>query len=304
MKTVSAIISNKNTGALLKTSLKNLETIKKNYYEDLEVIVVDNGSEDGSVKMLKKDFPWVQVIENEDKGLSVASNLGTKRAKGDYYLFLGPAAYPRLRTIKGMVKYMEANPDVGLSTPKLYLQKGGLDHDAHRSFPTPWNSLTRLTGLYKLFPKSKFFNSYFMWYEDLGTAHEIDACVFGFMLVRKDVFEEVEGFDIDYYAHGEDLDLCYKIKEKGYKVMFLPKWESGRFETHIPTKKDKLKKKKDATLSEKIQFAKSSTDAMRVFMRKHYRKKYFFPLIWFMEFGTYLLEIQRVLTAVLRHYFA
>jgi hypothetical protein len=304
MKKVSVIISNKNTGALLKAGLQNLEKIKKTYYEDLEVIVVDSGSDDGSVDMIKKEYPWVQVSESEDKGLSAASNLGTKKATGDYFLFLGPDAYPRHRTIKGMVDYMEKNPDVGLSTPKLYLQKGALDHDAHRSFPTPWNSFTRLTGLYKLFPKSRFFNAYFMWYEDLDSQHEIDACVYGFMLVRRKVFEEVDGFDADYYAHGEDLDLCYKIKEKGYKVMYLPQWESGHFKTRIPGTKDRLKKKTEEPLSTKIAFARSSTDAMRVFMRKHYKKKYIAPLIWFMSFGTYLLELQRILVTVLKHIFS
>jgi len=301
MKTVSVIISNKNTGALLKTSLKNLEEIRKNYYEELEVIVVDNGSEDGSASMIHEEFPWVKVVEGEDEGLSAASNLGVENATGDYYLFLGPDAYPRTRTIKGMVDYMEDHSDVGLSTPKLYLEKGGLDHDAHRSFPTPWNSFTRLTGLYKLFPKSKFFNAYFMWYEDLDKMHEIDACVYGFMLVRKDVFKEADGFDTDYFAHGEDLDLCYKIKQKGYKVMYLPQWESGHFKTRIPGTKDKLRRKKREPLTTKVAFARSSTDAMRVFLRKHYKTKYFAPLLWFMYLATYLLELARVIITIIKH---
>ncbi|OGC47662.1 hypothetical protein A2886_02690 [candidate division WWE3 bacterium RIFCSPHIGHO2_01_FULL_42_13] len=302
MKKVSVIISNKNTAKLLQAGLRNLEEIKKHDYEDLEVIVVDRGSTDNSVEMIKSQYPSVKLVESEDKGLSVSSNAGAKVATGEYFLFLGPDAYPRNRTIGGMVNYMEAHPDIGLATPKLYLEKGALDPDAHRAFPTPWNSFTRLTGLYLLFPKSKLFNSYFMSFENLDVPHEIDACVFGFMLVRRSVFEEVGGFDPDYYVHGEDLDLCYKIKESGHKVMYLPQWESGHLKTRVPgSKSGEAGTKEKASLSLKTEYAQSSTSAMRTFMNKHYRNKYAAPLLWFMNLGTYLLEFQRVSTVTIKH---
>jgi hypothetical protein len=202
-----------------------------------------------------------------------------------------------------MVAYMEENRDVGLSTPKLYLERGALDHDAHRSFPTPWNSFTRLTGLYSLFPKSKLFNSYFMWYEDLDKEHEIDACVYGFMLVRKEVFDHIEGFDPAYYAHGLDLDLCYKIKQAGHKVMYLPKWESGHLKTRIPSKKHKFRLKKEESLGTRIEFAKSSTQAMRVFLKKNYSGQYNILLRAFMIIATYLLEVIRTLGAIVKFIF-
>ena len=252
--------------------------------------------------MIKNLYPSVTLIQSEDAGLSVSSNAGAKIAAGDYFLFLGPDAYPRNRTIGGMVKYMEEHPDIGLATPKLYLEKGALDPDAHRSFPTPWNSFTRLTGLYLLFPKSKLFNSYFMSFENMDIPHEIDACVFGYMLVGRKVFEEVGGFDPDYYAHGEDLDLCYKIKQAGYKIMYLPQWESGHLKTRIPGgKSGGTGVKERPSLSVKIGYARSSTSAMRTFMKKHYRSKYSAPLLWFMELGTYLLEVQRIASVTIRH---
>lgn len=303
MKKVSVIIGNKNTGGLLKNSLKNLAQIKRHDYEELEVIVVDRASDDGSEQMVAKEFPEVTLVETVDKGLAAALNLGAAKATGDYLVFLSPAAYPRNITIPRMINYMEEHRDVGLSTPKLYLDKGSLDHDAHRSFPTPWSSFTRLTGLYKLFPKSPVFNSYFMWSENLEEEHEIDACVIGFMLVRKEVFTAIEGFDSDYKLHGFDLDFCYKIKQAGHKIMYLPKWESGHLKIKIPSKKHKFKKMKDEPLGARIAFAKSSTQAMRIFLKKNYKGVYAVPLVWFMVLATYLLEVLRIFGAILRYIF-
>jgi hypothetical protein len=96
MNKVSVIIANKNTGALLKNSLKNLERIKRHEHEDLEVIVVDRASDDGSAEMVAKDYPNVILVETVDKGLSAASNMGAAKATGDYLLFLAPDAYPRI----------------------------------------------------------------------------------------------------------------------------------------------------------------------------------------------------------------
>lgn len=304
MKKVSIIISNKNTGDLLKAGLSNIKEIKDKYYEDIEVIVVDNSSTDGSVEMLAKQFPWVHVIETEDHGLSAANNLGTKRAAGDYYLFLTPDAYPRNKTIGNMVKYMENHQKVGLATPKLYLKSGKVDRDAHRGFPTPWNSFTRLTGLYKLFPKSELFNSYFMQYEDLSKEHEIDVCVFGFMMYPKKVFDDIGGFDQDYFAFGEDVDICYRLKEKGFKVMYLPQWESGHFKTNLPGEPDRVRDASAKSLGEKLKLARHSTNSMRIFVSKHYKDKYSLPLVWFMKIGTYLLELQRLLKVLILYPFS
>ena len=86
--------------------------------------------------------------------------------------------------------------------------------------------------------------------------------------------------------------------------MYLPQWESGHFKTRIPGTKDKLRRQKKEPLKTKIAFARSSTDAMRVFMRKHYKGKYFAPLLWFMDLATYLLELARVVATTLRHLFS
>lgn len=293
MSRISAIISNKNNGQVLGTTLKNLENIKTKYNTDIEIIVVDNNSNDNSVEIIKS-FDSVKLINSEDKGLSAANNMGAKEASGEFLLFLSPDGYPRPSTIKGVADYLSRNPQVGIATPRISLKGGIPDYDAHRAFPTPWNSFTRLTGLYKLFPKSKVFNSYYMSDADLNKAHEIDACVFGFMMIPAKVYTEIEGFDADYYAFGEDLDICYRVKQAGYKVMYLPQWEAGRVESR--------RNASETTLKEKVKLARASTQAMRVFVKKNYKGKYSLITALLIFPGTYFLQCKRVLGTYLNHF--
>ena len=100
---VSVIISNRNNADLLKKSLGNLDEIRNKYYQNLEVLVVDNRSHDDSVNMIEDRFPWVHVLKSENKGLAAANNLGAKHATGDYLIFLGADGYPRIDTIGKLV---------------------------------------------------------------------------------------------------------------------------------------------------------------------------------------------------------
>lgn len=294
-KQVSVIISNKNSGSLLKNCIGNLDEIKKNFHENLEVIVVDNQSTDDSLKVVKEKYPWVKIVESKDLGRANANNVGAKVATGEYLLFLGVDGYPRVDTITKIAEYLDAHPDVGIATPKLSLHSGRTDYDAHRSFPTVWNSFTRLSGLYRLFPKSKTFNAYFMGHENPNIPHEIDAGVSGFLMFPSKVFNEVEGFDTDYYAYGEDLDICYRMKKKGYKVIYLPHLESGHFKLKLHQEK--------APLWEKVKMAKGSTDAMRIFLHKNYKDVYPPVMRSFIATAIYAIEAQRLSAVFFKHIF-
>ena len=293
---VSVIISNRNNADLLKKSLGNLDEIRNKYYQNLEVLVVDNRSHDDSVNMIEDRFPWVHVLKSENKGLAAANNLGAKHATGDYLIFLGADGYPRIDTIGKLVEYMQEHPEVGIASPRLSLQGGEPDKDASRSFPTPWNSFTKLTGLYKLFPKSNLFGSYFKRFDDIHNPYETDACVTGFMLIPSSLYAKIGGFDQDYFAYGEDLDICYRMKQAGYKVMYLPHLESGHLKTRLNEKK--------ASLSDKLTMAHSSTKAMRLFLKKNYKKKYSSALLAFMTLGTFALQAHRVSGVFLKHLFS
>jgi len=181
---LSTIIVNYNTKKLLRACLKNLE----GSYPNLEIIVIDNGSSDGSGEMLRKEFPQVITLEQDNLGLAAGYNRGLEKARGKYILFLGTDSFPHQNTINGMVDYFEKNQRVGLATCQLVLRDGTLDPDAHRGFPTPWAAFTHFTGLDKAFPRSRVFGQYFLGWYDLSKEHEIDLCISHFMLVREKVF--------------------------------------------------------------------------------------------------------------------
>ena len=301
MKKVSILIANTNTGHVLRENLTNLKSLIDKG-QNLEVIVTDNESNDGSAEMVRTEFPWVILKSTPNYGLANACVIAAAAATGEYYLFLGEDGFPREHTIPGLIEYMDAHPEVGLATAKLVLRDGSLDMDVHRRFPTPWSSFTRLFMLSKLFPKTPSFNTYFMMDKDHTKEHEIEMCITHFMFIPARVYKEIGGFDDkNYFVFGEDADICYKIAQAGYKLMYLPQFEAGHYKgTSFGTRKSS-QDISIKSLAWKNFIHLNSTRAMRVFAHKHYKGKYPMPLIWFMDFGSYVLQAQRQLTEVYKH---
>lgn len=302
MKKVSIIISNTNTRDVLKECLENLDRLTHKLNQNLETIVVDNNSNDGSEDMVKKEFPWVKLVMTPNYGLAFGVNLGAKEATGEYLLFLGEDGFPRDDTIPGLVEYMDEHPEVGLSTARLVTRDGMPDLDVHRRFPTPWSSFARLFLLSKIFPKSKLFNSYFMMDRDHSKEHEIEMCITHFMLIPRNIFDEVGAYDDEnYFVFGEDADMCYKIKNKGYKLMYLPQFECGHYKgVSFGTRKETADIA-PKPLEWKNFMHYNSTRAMRVFVSKFYENKYPKPLIWFMILGSHILYVQRIVSETFKH---
>lgn len=274
--TLSIIIANYNTKNILKSCLENLLSIKKEISLDFEIIVVDNGSTDGSFKLVAEKFLDVILIKEENKGISYGYNQGIKKATGNYYLFLGTDAFPTKDSLEGITKYMEQNRKVGIATAKLILRDNTLDMDAHRGFPTPWAAITHFTKLNKLFRNSAFFNSYFLGGENLDEPHEIDLCISHFMFVRASVIEKIGTWDEDYFVYGEDVDFCYRVKQAGFKIMYLPQWEVVHYKGVSVGRKETKDIKTASNQSKKTQnsMRKETTRAMKLFYQKHYSKKY------------------------------
>ena len=268
---VSIVIVNFNTSEQLKDCLGNIFS----QGEDVEVIVVDNASSDDSVEMVKNNFPNVKLlVAKENNGLAYGSNLGLDISTGEYILYLGSDVFPEEGVIEGLVEFMDENTNVGISTCKLILRNGNIDMDAHRGFPTPWASFTHFNKLNMLFPKSKVFNQYFLGYKDLTEPHEIDLCISHFMLVRKKVFDEIGIWDEDFFVFGEDVDFCYRVKKAGWEIMYLPQFTAVHYKgVSIGTRKESkdITKASDET---KIRMRKSTTDAMKLFYKKHYSNVY------------------------------
>lgn len=269
---LSIIIVNFNTRDILRDCIKNIQSL--NVHLDYEVVVIDNGSSDNSAEMVKQEFPSIKLIAGENVGLAKGYNVGLKNSTGNYVLFLGSDAFPKERTLDGMVSVLADDQSIGIATCKLILRNGALDLDAHRGFPTPWTAISHFSGLGKLFPKSKVFNSYFLGDKDLTIPHEIDLCISHFMMVRRSVFEYTGLWDEDYFVYGEDVDFCFRAKKVGYKIMYLPMFEAIHYKgASVGTRKESTDIT-TATKETKTKMSSETTRAMKLFYEKHYKNVY------------------------------
>ncbi len=271
MVKVSVIIVNYNTKDTLRECLTNLLKDVSPY----EIIVCDNASSDGSVAMVKESFSQVKLVElPTNRGIAFAANRGFEVVTGEYILYLGSDAFPTHEDLTELTSFMESNKDVGLITPMLITKNGAIDMDAHRGFPTPFAALTHFTQLGKLFPKSRIFNKYYLGFKDFSSPHEIDACISHFMLSKKAVISKIGGWDEDFFVYGEDIDLCFRVKQAGYKIMYLPQVKVLHLKGISVGVRSTTKSMTTATLETKLAMKKASVEAMELFYNKHYSTKY------------------------------
>ncbi|MEP7284547.1 MAG: glycosyltransferase family 2 protein [Chloroflexota bacterium] len=235
MQDIGIVIVNWNTRDLLRDCLKSLEMGDPSVSR--RVIVVDNASTDGSVAMVCAEFPAVEVIENPvNGGFSQANNLGL-RALGfgestqtdsvganapGYALLLNPDTVVPPDGLRRMLDRLDADSQIGVAGPRLIMLNGKLDLACRRSFPTPEVMLWRVTGLSKLFPKSRLFGRYNMTYLDEHLETEVDCVVGAFMLVRREAIEAVGLLDEAFWMYGEDIDWAFRIKQARWKALYYP----------------------------------------------------------------------------------
>ncbi|OGH39327.1 MAG: hypothetical protein A3B44_02295 [Candidatus Levybacteria bacterium RIFCSPLOWO2_01_FULL_38_21] len=281
---LSIIIISYNTKDFLKKCTSSIKRTTKNL--NYEIIVVDNASLDNSLNMLKEQFPEVITIASKENiGFSKANNLGVEKSKGKYILFLNPDTVVYKETLLNMVKFMDGHKDVGAATCKLVMPNGKLDDASHRGFPNPWNSFCYFSGLSKMFPSSKLFGGYNLSWLNLSKTHEIDACAGAFMIVRREAGEKIGWWDEDYFFYGEDLEFCFRLKEAGWKIYFVPSISV----LHYKGVSGGIKKVSKEITTANIETKKRATawrfDAMEIFYRKHYQNKYPFFLTWLVNLG-------------------
>lgn len=257
------------------------------------VAVVDNASTDGSVEMVRAEFPQVDVIANLDNvGYPAANNQGLRLLGIDapepprYALLLNPDTEVPSTCFAHCIRYMDAHPDVGVMGPKLVLPNGELDWACRRSFPSPSVSLYRMLGLSRLFPRSRRFGRYNMTFLDVDELAEVDSVVGAFMLVRTAAIEQVGLLDETFWMYGEDLDWAKRIKDAGWKVVYNPAV------TVLHVKRASSKQNPRA----QIEFYR----AMPIFYFKHYRRDTPFWLHWIIILGL-ALKGGRAIWPDLRH---
>jgi len=298
---LSIVILNYNSGDFLRKCLESIVKAEKDGFE-YEVIVVDNASTDESLKKIQNSKFKIQnenlklkIIKNKKNlGFAAGNNMGVGKVKGRYLLFLNPDTMVMPSTLKEMVKFMDNHFDAGAATCKVELPNGKLDEACHRGFPTPWNAFCHFSGLERLFPKSRIFAGYTLGWKPLNKIHEIDSGVGAFLIVKKEVGDELNWWDEDYFWYGEDLDFCYRIKKAGWKIYYVPKAKIIHYKGVSSGIRKESQKLTKANKGVKIRAIRASTQVMRIFYRKHYLNRYPRVITWLVLRGIDILEWVRL----------
>lgn len=257
--------------------------------------MVDNASNDGSGEMIKQEFPQVKLITSrKNLGFAAGNNLGIRSASGCYLLFLNPDTIVYPKCLPLMLDFMEKHLSAGAATCRVELAKGELDQACHRGFPTPWNAFCHFSGLEAIFPKSRFFSGYTLGYLPLDTIHQIDSGVGAFLIVRRQAGEQINWWDEQYFWYGEDLDFCYRLKEKGWLIYYVPDGKITHYKGVSSGIKKESRNLSTATQETRLRSVKASTEAMKTFYRKHYQDKYPRPVEWLVTKGIDLIEKKRI----------
>jgi GT2 family glycosyltransferase len=267
MHDLVVIILNYDTRELLADCLASLHNQAG---LDFATCVVDNCSSDGSDDMVAQRFPDVELIRSPaNDGFAAGNNLGLRafgfpaNGQARYAMLLNPDTVVPPGALAGLVAFADANPDIGVAGPKLLLMDGTLDKACRRSFPTPEVSFYRLTGLSRVFPRSRRFGRYNMTYLGIDQQSDVDSVVGACMLVRGEAIRQAGLLDEQFFMYGEDLDWCLRIKQRRspagrpYRVVYYP----AVTVQHV--------KRAASRKSKKAQF--EFDRAMWLFYRKHYQ---------------------------------
>ncbi|HMW94949.1 MAG TPA: glycosyltransferase [Chitinophagales bacterium] len=250
---------------------------------NFEVYVVDNASLDGSVDMLKKQFPQVKLIENkENVGFAKANNQAIKLSQSEYVLLINPDTIIQEDTLEKCVAKMANDSKIGALGIKMYDGNGKYLPESKRGFPSPIAALSKMSGLSKIFPKSKLFGKYHLGYLDKNQNHEVDVLSGAFMLVRKSVFDTIGLLDESYFMYGEDIDLSYRIQQAGYKNYYFAESNIIHF-------------KGESTKKGNLNYIKLFYGAMIIFASKQLNKTQASFLIPLLKIGIILRAILEII---------
>jgi GT2 family glycosyltransferase len=298
MLDLGIIIVNYNVRDLLRDCLHSVYDSRGDL--TFEVCVVDNGSHDGSADMVAEEFPQVRLIRAENKGYAVGNNLGLRQFgfKDEGGVEAGSPA-PRCvlllnadtvlppSALADMLNFIDDRPQVGVAGPRLVRADGSLDRACRRSFPTPEVAFYRIFGLSRLFPRSQRFGRYNLTYLPPDVTTEVDSVVGAFMLIRGEALREVGLLDERYFMYAEDLDLCYRIKQRGWKIVY---------NAAVTVLHYKGQSSRQRSGFANLQFYRT----MRLFHDKHFRKQTFFLVNWLIYAAVGLLGTWAVVRDRLR----
>lgn len=261
---VSVVILNYNVRFFLEQCVRAVEQALLPI--EGEIIVVDNQSTDASTAMMRETFPEVCYIENASNvGFPKGNNIGVARAKGKYVCILNPDTVVPEDIFLKLLAFAQTKSDLGIVGCPLIDGSGAFLPESKRGIPTPWVSFTKALGLYKMAPKSSFWNAYYAPHIAQDQTSEVEILVGAFMFLEKKVYQELGGFDEHYFMYSEDIDLSYTCLKSGRKNYYFS-------ETAV------LHYKGESTPKDLV-YRTRFREGMQYFYQKHFSKSHFFDFV-------------------------
>jgi GT2 family glycosyltransferase len=255
---LSIIIVNYNSKQLLENCIGSLQKAIQNI--ETEIIIVDNNSTDDSweyIKSLRLTGSSFKMKENF--GFATACNGGFGVSHGKYILFLNPDTIVPETSLADCISFFESHPDAGAIGVRMVDIQNKFLKESKRGLPTPAASFYKLFGLSAIFPKSKTFSKYYEGHLPEKENKSVEVLSGAFMMVRREVFEKVNGFDVRFFMYGEDIDLSIRILQAGYKNYYLGKVTV----THL----------KGGSTTYNNKYVQDFYGAMSLFVKKHYSNR-------------------------------
>ena len=265
---LSVIILNYNVRYFLEQCLASVQEALIGI--NSEIIVVDNLSSDDSCDMIKSRFPNIKLIENDSNlGFPKGNNIGVASANGDYICILNPDTVVAEDTFEKILAFAEKQVNLGIVGCKLIDGSGNFLPESKRGIPTPFVALTKIFGLYKLFPNWKLFNRYYAQHLSENKTGNVAILVGAFMIMKRDLYNEIGGFDENCFMYSDDIDLSYMALKSGKSNFYF-------HETSV------IHYKGESTVKDGL-YMKRFREAMQFFYNKHYKNSVEF--VFLIEFG-------------------
>lgn len=265
---LSVIILNYNVRHFLEQCVLSVQKATQNF--NAEIIVVDNNSPDDSCQMMQERFPDVILIENkENSGFPKGNNSGVKIACGEYICILNPDTVVAEDTFEKVLAFAKKQENLGIVGCKLIDGTGNFLPESKRGVPTPFVAFTKIFSLYKIFPSIKSFGKYYASHLTENQTGKVEILVGAFMVMKKETYEEVGGFDEDCFMYSDDIDLSYMVLKTGKQNYYFHETTVIHYKGESTVK--------DGTYMKRFQ------EAMNFFYKKHFRTSFFFSL--FMKIG-------------------
>jgi GT2 family glycosyltransferase len=269
---LSVIILNYNVRYFLEQCVLSVQAALQHI--DGEIIVIDNNSSDDSCQMMKTRFPDIKLIENkENTGFPKGNNIGVAEAKGEYICILNPDTVVAEDTFTKIFNSQLSTPNsqLGIIGCKLIDGTGNFLSESKRGIPTPWVAFTKIFGLYKIFPKIELFNQYYAQHLSENQSGKVDILVGAFMVMKRDLYTELGGFDENCFMYSDDIDLSYRVLKNEKSTFYFA-------ETTV------IHYKGESTVKDET-YMKRFQEAMDYFYAKHFKKSSFFSV--FMKVGSF-----------------